>query len=145
MKKIKTINFLKKDKTEDKFFTCVVLILIYLLVLQGFSYIKSINLLEDEISNIKLSMNKKEESTLEVKKSTLLGDTKEVYDLLGVSNIQRLYIDNKQVEIEGKCKDLKVLDELEEIKSVNDVSVSSIEKKGSKYFFKVIYQIGGAN
>ncbi|MEG0856921.1 MAG: hypothetical protein RSG52_10650 [Terrisporobacter sp.] len=145
MKKIKTINFLKKDKTEDKLFTCVVLILIYLLVFQGFSYIKSINLLEDEISNIKLSMNKKEESTLEVKKSTLLGDTKEVYDLLGVSNIQRLYIDNKQVEIEGKCKDLKVLDELEEIKSVNDVSVSSIEKKGSKYFFKVIYQIGGAN
>lgn len=142
MKKVKTINFLKEKKKKDKVFILTFLVLVYLLIFQGTSYMKSIKILEDEINQMKINMETKKENNHEIKKSALLDNTKEVYDLLGSSNVQRIYINNGKVEIEAKCKDLEVLDELKEIRTI---SVSNIEKKKNNYIFKAVYEIGGVN
>lgn len=143
MKKVKSINFLNEKKKTDKIFILTFLLLIYLLVFQGVSYVNTIKNLEYEVDQMKMSLeNNKVNEVSEIKKSTVLDNTNEVYDLLGSSNIKRIYINNNKVEVEAKCEDLKVLDELKEIRNI---SVSNIEKKENDYIFKAIYEIGGIN
>ena len=53
MRKYKLIDFLKKEKREEKYFKCTVIILIYLLSFQLYTNIKYINDLKEEINNNK--------------------------------------------------------------------------------------------
>lgn len=143
MRKYKLIDFLKKEKREEKYFKCTVIILIYLLSFQLYTNIKHINDLKEEINNNKLSAQTKVIRENNNKNSTLMKDTNKIYDLLGVSNVDRLVFENNKIYIEGKCKNLKILDKLKSIDNINSFSITSIENKSNKFYFNIVCEIGG--
>ena len=79
----------------------------------------------------------------EFRKSTLIKDTNKVYDLLGFKNVDRLSFENNKVNIEGKCKSLDILEELKSMDNIEKFSITSVENKNKKFYFKAVYQIGG--
>lgn len=143
MKRDNLINFLKEEKQEEKYFKCTVIILIYILVFQSYTNIKSINNLKEEINNTKLINQSTEVSETKNKKSTLMKDTNKIYDLLGFSNINRLSFENDKVSIEGKCENLEILNKLKSMDNVNNFSITSVENKNNKLYFHAVYEIGG--
>lgn len=143
MKKYKLLNFLKEEKQEEKYFVCTVIILIYLLIFQIYTDISAINNLKEEINNTKSTTQLTKQIKSENKKSTLIKDTKKVYDLLGFSNVDRLSIEKNKVSIEGKCKNLKKLDELKSMDNIKNFSIASVENKNNKLYFHAVYEIGG--
>jgi len=144
MKKNKNINFLKEEKQEEKIFKCTVIILIYLLIFQTYTNIKDINNLKEEINNTKLITQSNEVLKSENKKSTLIKDTNKIYDLLGFSNVEKLSVENNKVSVEGKCKNLKKLDELKSMDNIKNFSIASVENKNNKLYFHAVYEIGGS-
>ena len=143
MKKNNLINFLKEEKQEEKYFKCTVIILIYLLIFQSYTSIKSINNLKEEINNTKVIAQSTKILESKNKKSTLIKDTNKVYDLLGFSNIKRLSFENNKVNIEGKCEDLEILNKLKSMDNINNFSITSVENKNNKLYFHAVYEIGG--
>ncbi len=143
MKKSNLINFLKEEKQEEKFLKCTIVILIYLLVFQIYTNIKSINILNDEINDTKAVIKSTIVQESKNKKSTLIKDTNKIYDLLGFSNVERLSIENNKVNIEGKCKKLDILEEIRSMENINNFSIKSVENKNNKFYFHVVYEIGG--
>ena len=143
MKRDNLINFLKEEKQEEKYFKCTVIILIYLLVFQSYTSIKSINNLKEEINNTKVIAQSTKILESKNKKSTLMKDTNKVYDLLGFSNIKRLSFENNKVSIEGKCEDLEILNKLKSMDNINNFSITSVENKNNKLYFHAVYEIGG--
>lgn len=144
MKKNKSINFLKEEKQEEKIFKCTVIILIYLLIFQTYTNIKAVNNLKEEINHTKLMTQSNEVLKSENKKSTLIKDTNKIYDLLGFSNVEKLSVENNKVSIEGKCKNLKKLDELKSMDNIKNFSIASVENKNNKLYFHAVYEIGGS-
>ena len=143
MKKIKTINFLKEEKKEEKYFKCILVILLYLLIFQCYNNIQSIKNLKEEIKNSKPLIQYKHLVNNEIEKSTLIKDTSKVYKLLGFKNVDRLVIENNKVKVEGRCKDLDILEDLKSMDSIKNFSITNVEYKNKKYYFNATYEIGG--
>lgn len=143
MRKNSSINFLKEERQEEKYFKCTVIILIYLLVFQGYTDIKYINNLKEEINIVKLTNKPTEILESKNKKSTLIKDTNKIYELLGFSNIDRLFVENNRVSIEGKCKNLQKLNELKSMDNIKNFSINSVENKNNKLYFHLVYELGG--
>ena len=137
------INFLKEERKEEKYFKCTVIILIYLLAFQVYTNIKHINDLKAEINNTKLESQTKVITKIENKNGTLIKDTKKIYDLLGVSNVDRLIVENNKIYIEGKCENLDILDKVKSMDNINSFSITSVENKNNKLYFNVVCEIGG--
>ena len=143
MKKIKTINFLKEEKKEEKYFKCILVILLYLLIFQCYNNIQSIKNLKEEIKNSKPLIQSKHLVNNEIEKSTLIKDTSKVYQLLGFKNVDRLVIENNKVKVEGRCKDLGILEDLKSMDNIRNFSITNVEYKDKKYYFNATYEIGG--
>ena len=143
MKKIKTINFLKEEKKEEKYFKCILVILLYLLIFQCYNNIQSIKNLKEEIKNSKPLIQYKHLVNNEIEKSTLIKDTSKVYKLLGFKNVDRLVIENNKVKVEGRCKDLDILEDLKSMDNIKTFSITNVEYKNKKYYFNATYEIGG--
>ena len=143
MKKIKTINFLKEEKKEEKYFKCILVILLYLLIFQCYNNIQSIKNLKEEIKNSKPLIQSKHLVNNEIEKSTLIKDTSKVYKLLGFKNVDRLVIENNKVKVEGRCKDLGILEDLKSMDNIKNFSITNVEYKDKKYYFNATYEIGG--
>ena len=143
MKKIKTINFLKEEKKEEKYFKCILVILLYLLIFQCYNNIQSIKNLKEEIKNSKPLIQSTHLVNNEIEKSTLIKDTSKVYKLLGFKNVDRLVIENNKVKVEGRCKDLDILEDLKSMDSIKNFSITNVEYKNKKYYFNATYEIGG--
>ena len=143
MKKIKTINFLKEEKKEEKYFKCILAILLYLLIFQCYNNIQSIKNLKEEIKNSKPLIQSKHLVNNEIEKSTLIKDTSKVYKLLGFKNVDRLVIENNKVKVEGRCKDLDILEDLKSMDNIKNFSITNVEYKNKKYYFNATYEIGG--
>ena len=143
MKKIKTINFLKEEKKEEKYFKCILVILLYLLIFQCYNNIQSIKNLKEEIKNSKPLIQSKHLVDNEIEKSTLIKDTSKVYKLLGFKNVDRLVIENNKVKVEGRCKDLGILEDLKSMDNIRNFSITNVEYKDKKYYFNATYEIGG--
>ena len=143
MKKIKTINFLKEEKKEEKYFKCILVILLYLLIFQCYNNIQSIKNLKEEIKNSKPLIQSKHLVNNEIEKSTLIKDTSKVYKLLGFKNVDRLVIENNKVKVEGRCKNLGILEDLKSMDNIRNFSITNVEYKDKKYYFNATYEIGG--
>ena len=143
MKKFKTINFLKEEKKEEKYFKCIFIILLYLLIFQCYSNIQYIKNLKEEIKNSKPLIQSTHLVNNEIEKSTLIKDTSKVYKLLGFKNVDRLVIENNKVKVEGRCKDLDILEDLKSMDSIKNFSITNVEYKNKKYYFNATYEIGG--
>ena len=139
MKKIKTINFLKEEKKEEKYFKCILVILLYLLIFQCYNNIQSIKNLKEEIKNSKPLIQYKHLVNNEIEKSTLIKDTSKVYKLLGFKNVDRLVIENNKVKVEGRCKDLDILEDLKSMDNIKNFSITNVEYKNKKYYFNATY------
>lgn len=135
---------MKEEKQEEKIFKCTVIILMYLLIFQTYTNIKAVNNLKEEINYTKLMTQSNEVLKSENKKSTLIKDTNKIYDLLGFSNVEKLSVENNKVSIEGKCKNLKKLDELKSMDNIKNFSIASVENKNNKLYFHAVYEIGGS-
>ena len=114
-----------------------------MLVFQGYTDIKYINNLKEEINVVKLSNKSAEILESKNKKSTLIKDTNKIYESLGFSNIDRLFVENNRVNIEGKCKNLQKLNELKSMDNIKNFSINSVENKNNKLYFHVVYELGG--
>ena len=143
MGKYTAINFLKEEKKEEKYFKCTLIILIYVLIFQTYTNIKYINNLRDEINNFKLETQTTTVTNIRNTKSTFIKDTNKIYELLGVSNIDRLTFDNNKIYIEGQCENLNILDGLKTIDNIKKFSVTNVENKEEKLYFNVVCDIGG--
>ena len=143
MKKFKTINFLKEEKKEEKYFKCILVILLYLLIFQCYSNIQYIKNLKEEIKNSKPLIQSTHLVNNEIEKSTLIKDTSKVYKLLGFKNVDRLVIENNKVKVEGRCKDLDILEDLKSMDNIRNFSITNVEYKDKKYYFNATYEIGG--
>ena len=143
MKKFKTINFLKEEKKEEKYFKCIFIILLYLLIFQCYSNIQYIKNLKEEIKNSKPLIQSTHLVNNEIEKSTLIKDTSKVYKLLGFKNVDRLVIENNKVKVEGRCKDLGILEDLKSMDNIRNFSITNVEYKDKKYYFNATYEIGG--
>ena len=143
MKKFKTINFLKEEKKEEKYFKCILVILLYLLIFQCYSNIQYIKNLKEEIKNSKPLIQSTHLVNNEIEKSTLIKDTSKVYKLLGFKNVDRLVIENNKVKVEGRCKDLGILEDLKSMDNIRNFSITNVEYKDKKYYFNATYEIGG--
>lgn len=135
---------MKEEKKEEKIFKCTVIILMYLLIFQTYTNIKVVNNLKEEINNTKLMTQSNEVLKSKNKKSTLIKDTNKIYDLLGFPNVEKLSIENNKVSIEGKCKNLKKLDELKSMDNIKNFSIASVENKNNKLYFHAVYEVGGS-
>lgn len=146
MKNIKVINFLEEDKTDEKLFKYILSMLICVFIFEVYIGLKSINNLQHDIEETKLAIQQEviEKDKVTNQKSTLIKDTNKIYELLGFSNIKKLYIENEKVYIEGNCEELNVLDDLKDIEGIKNLSISSLEKHDKGYSFKAVYEIGGS-
>lgn len=146
MKNINAINFLEEDKTDEKLFKYTLSMLICVFIFEVYIGLKSINNLQHDIEETKLAIQQEviEKDKVTNQKSTLIKDTNKIYELLGFSNIKKLYVENEKVYIEGNCEELNVLDGLKDIEGIKNLSISSLEKHDKGYSFKAVYEIGGS-
>ena len=146
MKNINAINLLEEDKTDEKLFKYILSMLICVFIFEVYIGLKSINNLQHDIVETKLAIQQEviEKDKVTNQKSTLIKDTNKIYELLGFSNIKKLYIENEKVYIEGNCEELNVLDDLKDIEGIKNLSISSLEKHDKGYSFKAVYEIGGS-
>lgn len=146
MKNINAINFLEEDKTDEKLFKYILSMLICVFIFEVYIGLKSINNLQHDIVETKLAIQQEviEKDKVTNQKSTLIKDTNKIYELLGFSNIKKLYVENEKVYIEGNCEELNVLDDLKDIEGIKNLSISSLEKHDKGYSFKAVYEIGGS-
>lgn len=146
MKNINAINFLEEDKTDEKLFKYILSMLICVFIFEVYIGLKSINNLQHDIEETKLAIQQEviEKDKVTNQKSTLIKDTNKIYELLGFSNIKKLYVENEKVYIEGNCEELNVLDGLKDIEGIKNLSISSLEKHDKGYSFKAVYEIGGS-
>lgn len=143
MKNKKLINFIKKDKNEEKYFIGTLTILIYLIIFQSYTQIQSIKSLEEEVKNNKTLIQSKELVNTESKRYTLVEDSNKIYNLLGFENVNRISVEKGKVEIEGQCDNLDVLNEIKSIDNVENFSITNVENKNNNFYFNVTYEIGG--
>lgn len=143
MKRYKLINFLKEENHEEKYFKFIVIVLVYLLIFQIYININTIDNLKEEINNTKLVTQSKQIAEPEIKNSTLMRDMNDIYDLIGFSNIDRIHIEKYKVNIEGRCKNLKILNQLKSMDNIKNFSIASVENKNNKLYFHVMYEMGG--
>ena len=143
MKKIKALNFIKKDN-YNRYFIALLIILIVILFSQILSNYKKIVVLQEEIK-IQKEVSKEVVIDEEIKESSLMSDTKKVYDLIGPSNVESINLDKNKVTIVGKCSDVEDINKLRKMKNINNFTVNSVEKQDDDYLFNVVYQIGGGD
>lgn len=142
IKNRKMINFLD-EKKEEKYFKCVLIILIYLLIFQGYRNIQSVKNLNDEIKNNKMLIQQENLVNNDVVRSTLIKDTHKIYKSLGLKNIDRLLVEKNKVKIKGKCKNLDLLEKLKSMDNIKNLSITNIKHKGDKFYFNATYEVGG--
>ncbi|MCP8336442.1 hypothetical protein NMG02_13995 [Clostridioides difficile] len=86
-------------------------------------YVKSINELEDYISQNKLVDKSRHtlpttDKTREKFSKIKLNEIKKIYETIGINIITKISIDKNKLEIEGVCSDLDVLNNLRKIKYI---------------------------
>ncbi|MEG0842835.1 MAG: hypothetical protein RSD22_05260 [Romboutsia sp.] len=146
MKKYKTINFLEKHKkgyNNSKIYITVVAGILILLFADIYWDIKEI-----EDLKIYISKNPHEKYTLieDMGQEYInINQIKNIYNLMGNSNITKFITDNSKVEIEGVCQDLALLEKIKDYDSVCNMSIDKIKKEENNYLYKISYDIGGKN
>ncbi|EGT5472951.1 TPA: hypothetical protein KOS69_000958 [Clostridioides difficile] len=145
MKVDKTINFLngfKKTKPCNKIYKIIIVLILTCILFKSFMYVKSINELEDYISQNKLVDKSKNtlpttDKTREKFSKIKLNEIKKIYETIGINSITKISIDKNKLEIEGVCSDLDVLNNLRKIKCIKYYYIDSIVRDGEYYRFRI--------
>ncbi|SCI21145.1 MULTISPECIES: hypothetical protein [unclassified Romboutsia] len=144
MKKYTMINFLKED------FNLIKLSKIIICLFTILSIFLMVNIKQKDKENKEVQINQDIERNLnlDIEDSTYkeiyvkVKDIKLAYKVIGKENIKRLLIENNNVEIEGICEDLNMLEKLKTQSGAKDFSIESIVKEEEHYMFKLKYNVG---
>lgn len=143
MKNYKSINFIKdnfNEKRSKRIILLISIIIFMIVMLIGKNGILDYKKNKEVIEN---NDNQKIESNNEnIEEYVNFKDIKLAYNLIGKENINKISYDSNDIEIEGICIDLNVLETLRIKSKSNNFSIDSISKEGSKYLFKIKYSVG---
>ena len=140
MKVDKTINFLngfKKTKPCNKIYKIIIVLILTCILFKSFMYVKSINELEDYISQNKLVDKSKHTLPTTDKTREKFSKIKQIYETIGINSITKISIDKNKLEMEGVCSDLDVLNNLRKIKYIKYYYIDSIVRDGEYYRFRI--------
>ncbi|MGL4911561.1 MAG: hypothetical protein ACRC3Y_03935 [Romboutsia sp.] len=145
MKKYKSINFLEKDKKEKKniklYSIAIITVIAYLTVIiyNDLNNIKDLQSYIDENKDYEQEvipvMSYEEPSTID------MNIVREIYSKLGEGNIIYIVSNNSEIEVEGKCIDLNILNSIKKSQYVSSMSINKIKKEGEAYIFNVSYSL----
>lgn len=137
MKKYRTLNFFEDNKYDfiNKLALLSIFVFIFLNLLIHLTNLKA---LKSEIANNEthnITTNKVEET-----KEVDTNNIKLIYSMFGCENIDEMKLSNENIEVRGKCSDLNLLYDIEDIELIKNASVDSIKKEENYYMFRLEYQ-----
>ncbi|WP_042276007.1 hypothetical protein [Faecalimicrobium dakarense] len=141
MKRYKLVNFLEdysiKDRTHNiyKLIALFILSLIIIKLLIDFSSIKD---LENNITKNQVNTN---EVIIKDYDNLNLSQIKTIYSIIGYSNVDELVAIENNIEIKGKCNNLRALESIKDIDIIKGYSIENIAKENDYYNFKLICEI----
>ncbi|MDK2563585.1 hypothetical protein QOZ84_08485 [Romboutsia sedimentorum] len=137
MKKYKTLNFLEDNKYDfiNKLALFSVLVFIFLNLL-----IHLINLKELKSEIVNSETQKITTNKVEKIKEVDTNNIKLIYSMFGPENIDEMKLSNENIEVRGKCSDLNLLYDIEDVELIKNASVDGIKKEENYYMFRLEYQ-----
>ena len=136
------INFIDSNDVRNnryKIIVFVILLMFIFIISKLMLYILEINRIEQYIDKHDIKENK----TIENKSSTtILEQVKDIYSIIGYSNIDEYICMNNYIEIQGKCTNIDILDSITNIDNIINYSIENLKKENEYYLFRVKYEIG---
>ena len=71
-----------------------------------------------------------------------LSKLKEVSSIIGEEKIQSIDLNSNVIEIQGYCKNIKILEKVSNLKNIKKFNIKALEKsdKSDEYFFDIEYK-----
>lgn len=147
MKKYKTINFLEKNKKSNKKTKLFNIAIMITLVYVGSKIYYSLSEIQNLENYIEKNDNNELWDTIPVMsyEDTFKMDfskIQKIYNKLGKENVISLKVNDSNIEVEGKCINLDIINSVKEYEYIKGMSVNRIKKEGGAYIFNVSYRIG---
>ena len=131
------INFIDSNDVRNnryKILVIVILAMFIFIISKLMLYILEINRIEQYIDKHDIKENK----TIENKSSTtILEQVKDIYSIIGYSNIDEYICMNNNIEIQGKCTNIDILDSITNIDNIINYSIENLKRENEYYIFKV--------
>ncbi|MGX4601392.1 hypothetical protein [Faecalimicrobium sp. JNUCC 81] len=142
MKRYKLVNFLDNYSTQDRTYNTyklLALFIICLIIIKLFLNFLDIKDLENNVSKIQVNNN---EETAKEYNNLNFSKIKRIYSIIGYSNVDELVAIENNIEIKGKCNNLRALESIKDIDIIKDYSIESVIKENDYYNFKIRCKIG---
>lgn len=136
------INFIDSNETRNnryKIIIGVILLMFIFIISKLMLYILEINRIEQYIDKHGIKENKTIENKLN---TTILKQAKDIYSIIGYSNIDEYIFMNNYIEIQGKCTNIDILDSITNIDNIINYSIENLKRENEYYIFRVKYEIG---
>lgn len=149
MKKYKSVNFLEeniKEKKNNKLYKIVLTLFLMYLIINTYYEFKEMQKLESYIKeNTKknLDIDVLEVMSYDEPYVMNINNIQEIYNSVGKNNIISLVANRSNIEVEGRCLDINILDNIKNYEFIKSMSVNKIKKEGDAYIFNVSYEIIG--
>lgn len=142
MKKYETLNFFDGNNRSIYINRLLILsIIIFTFLNLSVNTIK-LRRLESNINHYEVENVSSDEVEYVQEKSIDLDQIKFIYSLFGASNINEMTILKDDVQVQGKCTDLNILEGIKNKDNVKNSSLDSITKEDHFYTFRLKYQTG---
>ena len=150
VKRGKCINIFEENKKNLNLYQLSILIILLITSIQiGSNSIKYAQL-NDYISNNSYKQNSQEEvvNDLQYENSHTqqsninLSKLKEVSSIIGEEKIQSIDLNSNVIEMQGYCKNIKILEKVSNLKNIKKFNIKALEKsdKSDEYFFDIEYK-----
>lgn len=136
------INFIDSNDIRNnryKIIVVVILLMSIFIISKLMLYILEINRIEQYIDKHDIKENKTIENKLN---TTILKQAKDIYSIIGYSNIDEYICMNNYIEIQGKCTNIEILDSITNIDNIINYSIENLKRENEYYIFRVKYEIG---
>ncbi len=136
------INFIDSNDIRNnryKIIVIAILLMSIFIISKLMLYILEINRIEQYIDKHDIKENKTIENKLS---TTILKQAKDIYSIIGYSNIDEYICMNNYIEIQGKCTNIDILDSITNIDNVINYSIENLKRENEYYIFRVKYEIG---
>jgi type IV pilus assembly protein PilN len=145
MKKYETLNFFEENNNRSIYISRLLMLCIIIFTFLNLS-VNTIKLrrLESNINHHEIENACNDEVEYVQEKNIDLNQVKFMYSLFGVSNINEMTILKDNVQVQGKCTDLNILEEIKNNDNIKKSSLDSITKEDDSYIFKLKYQTGSS-
>lgn len=142
MKRYKLVNFLDNSSIQDRtynIYKLLALFIISLIIIKLFLNFSPIKDLKNNVSKIQVNNNEK---TAKEYNNLNFSQIKSIYSIIGYSNVDELVVIENNIEIKGKCSDLRDLESIKDIDIIKDYSIENVIKENDYYNFKIRCKIG---